>query len=219
MTTVLLVDDDTLARVGMRAALESDDSISVVGEAADGVQAVQAVHELRPDLVLMDIQMPRMDGVDATREIRRLDSPPHVLVITAFNVTQNVVAAIDAGASGFILKDSTRTQILAAVHAVADGDPVLDPRSVHLLFDQLEAARRDKEGAQARLRDLTPREHDVLALLGDGHTNADIARRLFVSEATIKTTVSHLLDRIGVENRTQAAILAHRAGLVPPAPA
>jgi DNA-binding NarL/FixJ family response regulator len=214
MTTVLLVDDDSLARLGMRAALESDDSISVVGEAADGVAAVQAVHELHPELVLMDIQMPRMDGVGATREIRRLDSPPYVLVITAFNVTHNVVAAIDAGASGFLLKDSTRTQILAAVHAAADGDPVLDPRSVRLLFDQLEAARRDKEGARVRLRGLTPRERDVLALLGEGHTNAEIARRLFVSEATVKTTVSHLLDRIGVENRTQAAILAHRAGLV-----
>jgi DNA-binding NarL/FixJ family response regulator len=217
MTTVLLVDDDSLARLGMRAAIESDDDITVVGEAADGVEAVQAARELRPDIVLMDVQMPRMDGVTATRDIRHLDDPPYVLVITAFNLTQNVVAAIDAGASGFVLKDSTRTQLVSAVRAVAAGDPVLDPRSVRTLLDQLEVARRDKEGALAQLADLTPRERDVLVLLADGATNTAIARQLFVSEATVKTTVSHILDHVGVENRTQAAILAHRAGLARPA--
>jgi len=213
MTTLLLVDDDSLARLGMRAALEPEDDLVVVGEAADGVGAVQAARELHPDIVVMDIQMPRLDGVAATREIRALDQPPSVLVITAFNVTHNVVAAIDAGASGFLLKDSTRSQLVSAVRATAAGDPVLAPRSVRLLFDELEIARRDRAGALKRLAGLTPREQDVMSLLGEGMTNAEIARRLFVSEATIKTTVSHLLERIGVENRTQAAILAHRAGL------
>jgi len=215
MPTILLVDDDSLARLGMRAALGNEPDIEVVGEAADGVEAVQAVRAQRPDIVIMDIQMPRLDGVAATREIRALPDPPRVLVITAFNVTDNVVAAIDAGASGFLLKDSTRTQLVAAVRAVADGDPVLAPASVKLLFAQVEAARRDRQGALARLAGLTPRELDVLALLSEGKTNAEIARDLFIGDATVKSTVSHLLERIGVENRTQAAILAHRAGLSP----
>ncbi|MGC5165971.1 response regulator [Luteimicrobium sp. DT211] len=213
MTTVVIVDDDALARRGIRAALEPEDDLTVVGEAADGVEAVTVARELDPDVVLMDVQMPRLDGVGATRAILRLDDPPKVLVLTAFNLTENVVAAIDAGASGFVLKDATRTQLVSAVRAVAAGDPVLDPRSIKTLLERVDAARRDEEQAKERLTGLTARERDVLALLADGQTNAKIAEALFVSQPTVKTIVSHILDELGVENRTQAAILAHRAGL------
>jgi DNA-binding NarL/FixJ family response regulator len=213
MTTVLIVDDDSLARLGLRAALEGADDLTVVGEAPDGAEAVRQARDLRPDVVIMDVQMPRLDGVSATREIRRLPDPPTVLVVTAFNLTRSVIDAIDAGAGGFLLKDSSRTQIVAAIHSAVAGEPVLDPRSVRHLLDHLEAERRDREEAQARLTGLSPRETEVLAFLADGRPNAEIARRLFLSEATVKSVVSHILDRIGVENRTQAAILAHRAGL------
>jgi DNA-binding NarL/FixJ family response regulator len=211
--TVLLVDDDALARLGMRAALESADDIEVVGEAADGVEAVTAARQSHPDVVVMDVQMPHLDGVAATREIRSLAHPPQVLVVTAFDLTAHVVDAIDAGAGGFLLKDSTRAQLVGAVHAVVAGEPVLDPRSVKHMLQHIETARHAREAALTRLDGLTEREHDVLALLADGRSNADIARSLFLSEATVKSLVSHILDRLHVENRTQAAILASRAGL------
>jgi len=214
VTTVLLVDDDSLARLGMRAALESDPDIQVVGEAADGLEAVATARDTHPDVVLMDVQMPHLDGVAATREIRRLPRPPKVVVITAFDVTGTVVDAIDAGASGFLLKDSTRARLVAAVHAAGAGDPVLDPRSVRHLLEHVESARRARDAARSRLDGLTERETDVLVLLADGRSNAEIAHRLFLSEATVKSVVSHILDQVGVENRTQAAILAHRAGMV-----
>jgi DNA-binding NarL/FixJ family response regulator len=211
---ILVADDDALSRLGVRATLEVESDLSVVAEARDGVEAVEAARAQAVDVALVDVQMPRLDGVEAARQLRRLPEPPAVLMLTAFNVTANVVAAIEAGASGFLLKDATRNQIVAAVRSVAAGDPVLDPRSVQALFDQLEGPRREREEAAARLAGLTDRERGVLVQVADGRTNAEIAAAVFLSEATVKAVVSQVLDRLGVENRTQAAILAHRAGLV-----
>lgn len=213
MIGLLIADDDALARVGVRAALDVEDGMRVLGEASDGAQAVQLARDLRPDVVLMDVRMPRVDGVEATRQLRRLDDPPRVLVLTAFNVTEAVVAAIEAGADGFLLKDATRSQLATAVRSVAAGDPVLDPRSVKVLFDQLEGPRREREQAEGRLAGLSAREREVLEQLAQGRTNAEIAQGLFLSEATVKSVVSHLLVELDVDNRTQAAILAHRAGV------
>jgi DNA-binding NarL/FixJ family response regulator len=211
---ILVADDDALSRLGVRATLDAEPDLGVVAEASDGVEAVEAARAQPVDVALVDVQMPRLDGVEAARQLRRLPAPPAVLMLTAFNVTRNVVAAVEAGASGFLLKDATRNQIVAAVRSVAAGDPVLDPRSVRALFDQLEGPRRERERAAARLAALTDRERDVLVQVADGRTNAEIAGAVFLSEATVKAVVSQVLDRLGVENRTQAAILAHRAGLV-----
>jgi DNA-binding NarL/FixJ family response regulator len=213
---VLLVDDEELVRFGLRTVLEAAGGFEVVGEAGDGAAGVRATRELHPDVVLIDIRMPVMDGLTATREILALPEPPQVAVLTTFHVDEYVYAALAAGAAGFLLKDTPPRQIAAAVRAVADGTATLSPAVTATLIDsyvERKAAPR-RAAALERVVTLSDREREVLTLLGSGESNAELARRLFVSEATVKTYVSRLLTKLDLTNRTQAAILAHEAGLL-----
>jgi DNA-binding NarL/FixJ family response regulator len=213
---VLLVDDEKLVRFGLRTVLEAAGGFEVVGEAGDGAAGVRAARELRPDVVLIDIRMPVMDGLAATREILAVAQPPQVAVLTTFHVDEYVYAALAAGAAGFLLKDTPPREIAAAVRAVADGTATLSPAVTTALIDAYvdkKAAPRKAE-ALRRIADLSDREREVLSLLGSGGSNAELAARLFVSEATVKTYVSRLLTKLDLANRTQAAILAHEAGLL-----
>jgi DNA-binding NarL/FixJ family response regulator len=213
---VLLVDDEELVRFGLRTVLEAAGDFEVIGEAGDGEAAVRAAHELRPDVVLIDIRMPVLDGLAATRRILALPHPPQVAVLTTFHVDEYVYAALAAGAAGFLLKDTPPREIAAAVRAVADGTATLSPAVTSKLIDSYidRAAAPRRQRARRRLAELSEREREVLRLVGRGEPNATIARELFVSEATVKTYVSRLLGKLELANRTQAAILAHEAGLL-----
>jgi DNA-binding NarL/FixJ family response regulator len=213
---VLLVDDEELVRFGLRTVLEAAGDFEVVGEAGDGAAAVAAAHELRPDVVLMDIRMPVKDGLAATREILALPHPPQVAVLTTFHADEYVYAALAAGAAGFLLKDTPPREIAAAVRSVADGTATLSPAVTSRLIDSYidRAAAPRRMAARRRLAELSEREQEVLRLVGRGESNATIAKELFVSEATVKTYVSRLLAKLDLANRTQAAILAHEAGLL-----
>jgi DNA-binding NarL/FixJ family response regulator len=213
---VLLVDDEELVRFGLRTVLEAAGDFEVVGEAGDGAAGVAAARDLRPDVVLTDIRMPGMDGLAATEQILALPDPPQVAVLTTFHVDEYVYAALAAGAAGFLLKDTPPRQIAAAVRAVADGTATLSPAVTAALIESYvdrRAAPRKAE-AQRRIAELSDRERQVLQLLGSGSSNAELARKLYVSEATVKTYVSRLLTKLDLTNRTQAAILAHEAGLL-----
>jgi DNA-binding NarL/FixJ family response regulator len=213
---VLLVDDEELVRFGLRTVLESAGDIDVVGEASDGAAALAAVNQLRPDVVLMDIRMPRVDGLTATRSILARPDPPKVAVLTTFHLDEYVFAALQAGASGFLLKDTPPRQIVAAVRAVSEGSEMLSPAVTRRLIaeyvDRHDDQRRDQ--ARSRLDALSEREREVLVLVGTGLSNADAAHALHMSEATVKTYVSRMLTKLDLTNRTQAAILAHDAGLL-----
>jgi DNA-binding NarL/FixJ family response regulator len=213
---VLLVDDEELVRFGLRTVLESAGDFEVVGEAADGAAGVAAARELRPDVVLTDIRMPGMDGLAATKQILALPDPPQVAVLTTFHVDEYVYAALAAGAAGFLLKDTPPREIAAAVRAVADGTATLSPAVTAALIESYVDRRAAPRRAEAlrRIADLSDREREVLALLGSGESNAELAKKLYVSEATVKTYVSRLLTKLDLTNRTQAAILAHEAGLL-----
>ena len=213
---VLLVDDDALVRAGLRLILSSADDIDVVGETDDGAGAVAAVRRHRPDVVLMDIRMPQMDGITATAALRRLDSPPQVIVLTTFQADEQVVAALRAGASGFVVKDTPPADIISAVRLVAAGDAVVSPSVTRTLlshFGNTEASERHRLAAQ-QLAALTERERDVATAIGAGASNAEIAASLFLSEATVKAHVSRLLSKLDVSNRVQIAILVHDAAQV-----
>ena len=213
---VLLVDDEELVRFGLRTVLEAAGDFTVVGEASNGLAAVHAVQEHRPDVVLMDIRMPVKDGLSATREILALPHAPQVAVLTTFPADEYVYAALAAGAAGFLLKDTPPREIAAAVRAVADGTATLSPRVTATLIDSYVDRRAAPRKAEAlrRIRDLSAREREVLQLLGSGQSNAELAKVLYVSEATVKTYVSRLLAKLDLHNRTQAAILAYEAGLL-----
>jgi DNA-binding NarL/FixJ family response regulator len=213
---VLLVDDDALVRAGLRLILSSADDIDVVGETDDGTGVAAAVRQHRPDVVLMDIRMPEMDGITATEVLRRLDSPPQVIVLTTFQADEQVVAALRAGASGFLVKDTPPGDIINAVRLVAAGDAIVSPSVTRTLlshFGNTEASERHRVAAQ-RLAVLTDREREVATAVGAGASNAEIATSLFMSEATVKAHVSRVLSKLGATNRVQAAILAHDAGLL-----
>jgi DNA-binding NarL/FixJ family response regulator len=212
----LLVDDEALVRAGLRFILESADDLEVVGEAEDGHQAVDAVGRLRPDVVLMDIRMPRSDGLAATRAVRRMARPPAVIVLTTFDTDEHVFTALEAGACGFLLKDTSPHDLIRAVRLAHEGDSMLSPqvtrRLIHkITVDQPIRRRRD---ALAQLEALTGREREVLTEVGRGRSNAEIAAGLHMSEATVKSHISHLFDKLDVTNRVQVAITAFRAGLV-----
>src|SRR5689334_4167999 len=214
--TVLLVDDEELVRFGLRTVLEAAGDFTVVGEAGDGAAGVKAARQLHPDVVLIDIRMPVMDGLTATRQILALPQPPQVAVLTTFHVDEYVYAALAAGAAGFLLKDTPPRDIAAAVRAVADGTATLSPAVTATLINSYVERRAAPRRAAAldKVAELSEREREVLRLLGTGESNAELARQLFVSEATVKTYVSRLLTKLDLTNRTQAAILAHEAGLL-----
>jgi DNA-binding NarL/FixJ family response regulator len=212
---LLLVDDEELVRFGLRTILDLSDDIDVVGEASDGAQAVSAARALRPEVVLMDIRMPRVDGLAATRQILDQPDPPKVLILTTFHLDEYVYSALQVGASGFLLKDTPPRQIVTAIRAVAAGSEMLSPAVTRRLIAEYVTPRDHPQRIESRrkLAMLSDRERDVLALIGRGLSNADAAQNLFMSEATIKTYVSRMLTKLGLANRTQAAILAHEAGL------
>jgi len=210
---VLLVDDDALVRAGLRVILSSAADMDVVAEAPDGNAAIAAAQQHRPDVVLMDIRMPHMDGISATTALRRLATPPHVIVLTTFQADEQVVAALRAGASGFLVKDTPPSDIITAVRLVAAGDAIVSPSVTRALlshFGNTEEATRHRVAAQ-RLSGLTEREREVATAVGSGSSNAEIAAALFMSEATVKAHVSRLLSKLDLTNRVQLAILVHDA--------
>jgi DNA-binding NarL/FixJ family response regulator len=216
VTRVLLVDDEALVRAGLRMILESADDLEVVGEAGDGADAVEAVLRCRPDVVLMDIRMPRLDGIAATEAVRAIkERPPAVVVLTTFDLDDHVFRALQAGAAGFLLKDTPPTELVQAVRVVAAGDSMLSPsvtrRLIARFADGPVASRQEQ--ARARLAGLTARERDVLVAVGRGSSNAEVGAALFMSEATVKAHVSRLLDKLELANRVQLAILVHEASL------
>jgi len=211
---VLLVDDDALVRAGLRMILSSAEDLDLVGEVDDGARAVAAVREHRPDVVLMDIRMPEMDGITATAALRRLDAPPQVIVLTTFQADEQVLSALRVGASGFLLKDTPPAEILNAVRLVAAGDAMLSPSVTRTLlshFGDTEATERRRAAAQ-RLATLTDREREVALAVGSGASNAEVAASLFMSEATVKAHVSRLFTKLFVTNRVHIAIVVHDAG-------
>ncbi|MFE5144092.1 response regulator [Streptomyces fagopyri] len=214
---VLLVDDQPMIRTGFRLILEAEPDISVVGEASDGVGAVESTEALRPDVVLMDIRMPRRDGVEATRLIARAGSPSRVLILTTFDLDAHVVDALRAGASGFLVKDGPADSLVGAIRTVAAGEAVLSPRVTHRLLDRFaRLAAPAAPEVPSRLDALTGRELDVLRALTRGLSNAEIARELGVGETTVKTHVAHILEKYELRDRVQAVILAYDCGLVVP---
>ena len=221
MTTpirVLVVDDQELVRAGFCVILETAEGIQVAGEAANGAQAVAQATALGPDVVLMDVRMPEMDGLEATRLITGgdRDAGPRVVMLTTFDLDDYVYEALRAGASGFLLKDAPRHDLIAAVRRVAAGDALLAPSVTRRLIEAF--ARRPPETAPSpsRLASLTARERDILLRLARGRSNAEVAGELFVSETTVKTHVGHLLAKLGLRDRVQAVILAYETGLVVP---
>jgi len=209
---VLLVDDQPLARTGLRRIIDSDSAFTVVGEAADGVEAVQRAAALRPDLVLMDIRMPILDGIEATRRILDAHDEVRVIVLTTFGVDEYVVDALRAGASAFLLKEAPPERILATLHEVSAGRAVIDPAVTQTVIDRL-GLRPSRPDLTARLDHLTSREREVLQLIAHGHSNGEIAQSLVISEGTTKTHVAHIFAKLNVRDRAQAIVLAHDAGL------
>ena len=210
---VLLVDDDALVRAGLRMILSSAADLELVGEADDGARAVAAVREHRPDVVLMDIRMPEMDGIAATAALRRLDAPPQVIVLTTYQADDQVMSALCAGASGFLLKHTPPAEIVNAVRLVAAGEAMLSPSVTRTLlahFGDAQAVERRRAAAQ-RLSTLTDREREVAVSVGSGASNAEVATSLFMSEATVKAHVSRLFTKLDVANRVQVAIVVHDA--------
>jgi DNA-binding NarL/FixJ family response regulator len=213
VTRVLIVDDDDLIRAGLRAVLTATGDVTVVGEAADGDEVVPQAVKLRPDVVLMDVRMPRIDGLQATRLLLdRFDDPPRVLVLTTFENDEYVYEALAAGASGFLLKRARPERIAEAVRLVARGDSLLFPAAVRRLAA---AHQRPAEGRLPGVR-LTEREAEVLALMAEGLSNAEIAARLVLGVETIKTHVGSVLGKLGVRDRTQAVVTAYRSGFISP---
>ena len=211
---VLIVDDDALVRAGLTMMLDGANGIEVVGEAADGDQVPAAVDAHAPDVVLMDLRMPRTGGITATRRLRARPRAPEVIVLTTFDADENVLGGLRAGASGFLLKDSPPPRIVEAIRRVAAGDPILSPEITRRLMDRAAAQAGARERARAALATLTPREHEVAFGIARGESNAEIAARLFMSLATVKSHITHILTKLALTNRTQIALLAHDADLV-----
>ncbi len=213
---VLIVDDQILVRTGFRRILEEEADIEVVGEAATGEEAVDLTIELAPDVVIMDIRMPRMDGIEATARLLTSEEAPetNVLMLTTFDLEEYVYDALQAGVSGFLLKDAPPEELAAAVRIIARGDAVLSPTITKRLMEELR--RRPHRVQTARFDDLTAREREVLRLIAQGYANAEIAEQLFVSEATVKTHASRVFAKLQVRDRSQAIVLAYESGLVEP---
>jgi DNA-binding NarL/FixJ family response regulator len=216
---VLLADDHLLVRSGFRVILEIEDDIEVIGEAADGAEAVALTERHRPDVVLMDVEMPGTDGLEATRRITA-SGGPSVLILTTFDRDDYLFAALDAGASGFLLKNSSPESLVEAVRVIARGDALLAPEITRRVIERFTRrggpGRESNAGPAARLDELTPREHEVLVALAGGATNAEIATALHLGETTVKTHVSRVLTKLGARDRTQAVVIAYEMGVVRP---
>jgi DNA-binding NarL/FixJ family response regulator len=202
-------------RTGFRVVLDAEADLEVVGEAADGFAAIDAVNSLRPDVVLMDIRMPNLDGIEATRRIAASDGSPHVLILTTFDLDDYVYEALRAGASGFLLKDARAEELCNAVRTVAAGEALLSPAITRRLIESY-TRRPPPKDHPAALTELTPREREVLKLIARGLSNADVARELVVGDATVKTHVARIFSKLDVHDRAQAVVLAYETGLVQP---
>jgi RNA polymerase sigma factor (sigma-70 family) len=214
--SVLIADDQALVRTGLRAILETQPDLTVVGEAVDGRDAVDLVRRRRPDVALMDIKMPGLDGLEATRRIvAEAGDATAVLVLTTFDLDEYVYEALRAGASGFLLKDTPAEQLIAAIHTLAAGEALIAPAITKRLIAQFARAAPATDSTAA-LEELTPREHEVLLLIARGLSNAEIAEELVLSEATVKTHVKRVLSKLGVRDRVQAVVLAYESALVTP---
>lgn len=214
---VLIADDDPLLRAGLVLMLGEDPDLEVVGEAGDGAEVLRVVDECAPDVVLMDIRMPRMDGLASTEALRSRPDAPEVLVLTTFDADEHVLRALRAGAAGFLLKDTPPPEIVAAVRRVASGEPVLSPAVTRRLIARVaeSGAEARARAARERLAVLADREREIALLVGEGRSNAEIGATLYLSVPTVKTHVSRMLAKLRLNNRVQLALLAHDAGLVP----
>ncbi len=215
MIRVLLADDQSLVRAGFRMILSDEHGIEVVGEAGDGIEAVSQARTLEPDVVLMDIRMPALDGIEATRQIVAAPDPPRVVVLTTFDLDEYVYESLRAGASAFLLKDAKEHQLVAAIRVVADGGSLFAPSVTRRLIERF-AVEPQATAAPPALERLTSRELEVLRLVAGGLSNAEIAARLVVSEHTTKTHVASILQKLQLRNRVQAVVLAYESGLVRP---
>ncbi|MGN9809583.1 response regulator [Micromonospora sp. BQ11] len=216
MTTVLIVDDQPLQRMGFRMLLDGTPGMSVVGEASAGAEAVRMVEQTRPDVVLMDVRMPGMDGIEATRRITAAGSRTRVLILTTFDLDEYVYAGLRAGASGFLLKDARPEELIAGIRAVASGDSVVAPSLTRKLMDAYLQETAPTARADPRLGTLSEREREVLEAIGQGATNTEIAERFTLTESTVKKHVGRVLAKIGARDRIQAVIFAYDNGLVEP---
>jgi len=213
---VLIVDDDDLMRAGLRAVLSSDETVDVVAEAANGYEAVERIRRIQPDVVLMDVRMPNMDGIAATRKITSAVPLTKVLILTTFEDDEYVFGALSAGASGFLLKRTQPEQLIAAIHTVAGGDSLLSPSVTRTVIDRMARHPRPDPAADRRLHQLTPREREVLKLVARGLSNAEIADVLVVEESTIKTHMKRILAKLDLRDRVQAVVMAYETGMVQP---
>jgi DNA-binding NarL/FixJ family response regulator len=213
---LLLVDDQELVRTGLRLFLETQDDLVVVGEAGDGAEAVERARQLRPDVVLMDIRMPRVDGVEATARLTSagIEPPPRVIVLTTFDLDEYVFGALRAGAAGFLLKDAPRERLLEAIHVVHGGDALLSPSITRRLVEDFATRTDPLEPPAAVLALLTPREREVLRLVARGYANHEIADRLVVTDATVKSHVGAILSKLNLRDRVQAVVFAYEHGVV-----
>jgi len=213
---LLIVDDQELVRIGFGLFLNTQDGLEVVGEAPDGQQALARARELRPDVILMDIRMPIMDGIEATARLRdlKLDPPPRILVLTTFDLDEYVYGALRAGAAGFLLKDAPRERLVEAIHVIHAGEALLSPSITRRLIEDYARRTDPIQPPDALLRELTPREREVLILVARGLSNNEIAQRLIVTDATVKSHVGNVLMKLGLRDRVQAVVLAYENGIV-----
>jgi DNA-binding NarL/FixJ family response regulator len=212
---VLIVDDDDLMRAGLRGVLSSDDAIEVVGEASDGRDAVYRTRLLRPEVVLMDVRMPDLDGISATREVLGAFPEVRVVILTTFEEDDYIFGALSAGASGFLLKRTRPEELVAAIHTIAAGDSLLSPSVTSRVIERMAGQPAPDATHDARLAELTPREREVLELIARGLSNAEIADALVIEESTVKTHVKRVIGKLAVRDRVQAVIFAYESGLAP----
>jgi DNA-binding NarL/FixJ family response regulator len=215
---VLIVDDDDLMRAGLKAVLSSDDEIDVMGEAGDGHTAIQQARAEKPDVVLMDVRMPDLDGISATRKLLAVSPEVKVAILTTFERDEYIFGALSAGASGFLLKRTKPEELIAAIHTLAAGDSLLSPSVTTRVIERMAGQPVTPSEASKRLDELTPREREVLELIGRGLSNGEIASAFFIEESTVKTHVKRILMKLNLRDRVQAVILAYESGLVSPGP-